>query len=80
MGGGVKSEGVGRWLITITICKAAVNKDVDLIVKHGRVGINEVFRGSDFKILVYYRGPCTMVYLPLVGCETISDGTRETSF
>lgn len=31
----------GRWLI-ITKCKAAVNKDVDLVVKHvsGRVGIN----------------------------------------
>lgn len=73
-GGGEEQRG-GIWLIIITVCKAAVNKDVDLIVNHrsGRIGMNEVFRDSDFKILVYHRGPYTMVYLPLVGCETISD-------
>ena len=40
-------------------------------------------RVQDFKVLVssiYYSVSSTMVYLPLVECETISDGTRETIF
>lgn len=39
---GVRSEGLGRWLITTAKCKATVSKDADLLrVKHisGRVGM-----------------------------------------
>lgn len=40
-------------------------------------------RVQDFKVLVssmYSSVSSAMVYLPLVECETISDGTRETIF
>lgn len=37
---GAKSKGAGKWLITIAMGKATVNKDGDLfIVKHGSVRV-----------------------------------------
>lgn len=41
--GGMRSEGVGRWLIKIAMCKATANKVVDLHMVtqtgSGRVGM-----------------------------------------